>query len=356
MMHVMKKKMRSLWALLLVLSALLPINASTAYAYTFDNLSAYIENPEFHDNQKGRLVGNVGMYKYVNEVYARTNVEAIYFDSTHKSFQILARRYGPTKGIDKTSKDMKWSVVDERICTVDSKGFVTAGDMTGATIVILEDNEYCISIPVINRTGKYDSWYEDMFKDIKILYTIYPKAGFKNESSAKLACEILGSGYKIIVDAYLDYGSALRTDPEVRFNTIYKAVNTVNNVALLSNVEGIAWGNCEVVSSLTSIICDPFVTNTSTQRFGTAMVEIGLIHINNAILLDGIIYSVENGNFEEVAKESDWTWNDGDLYGSYMFGNIKAEVEIRCYKLDSYRFTDDRDCITKYLKSGVYSN
>jgi len=43
----------------------------------------------------------------------------------------LAREYNPKKGIDKTSKDMEWSVVDERICTVDSNGKVTAGEMTG---------------------------------------------------------------------------------------------------------------------------------------------------------------------------------------------------------------------------------
>ncbi len=349
----MKKKMRSLWALLLVLSALLPINASTAYAYTFDNLSAYIENPEFHDNQKGRLAGNVGMYQYVVETIAATNVEAIYFDTSHKTFQIMARRYGPTKGIDKTSKDMKWSVVDDRICTVDSKGFVTAGDMTGATIVILEDETYCMSIPVINRTGNYDSWYEDMFKDITTLNATYSKEGFKYESSAKLACECLGSGYKVIVDAYLKYGSALRTDPEVRLKTIQDAIHAVIVIAAFDNSEGGAWGDCITISSLTAIICEPFIINTNTLRFGTDMVDIGFTHENNAILLNGIIYSVDNGNFVEVGKESDWTWKDGVLYGTYKFGSHIAEAEIRCEKGDVSSFTEDRDQIAKYLKYGV---
>lgn len=157
----MSKAIKYLGTFLLSLTVFLALKTDNAYAYTLDDLESYIENPEFHDGQKGRARGNVGLYKVVGEGLA-TNIDAIYFDSTHKEFQVLVRRYNPTKGIDKISKDMKWSVVDERICTVDNKGFVTAGSMTGATIIVLEDDIGCMGIPVVNRTGKYDSWYEDM--------------------------------------------------------------------------------------------------------------------------------------------------------------------------------------------------
>jgi hypothetical protein len=354
-MNVMKKAIRSLGILLLALIIFLPLNSNKAYAYTLKDLGSYIENPEFHNNQSGRADGNVGLYKAVGETEVATNVKELYFDSTHKTFQILARRYNPTKEIDKTSKDMKWSVVDKRICTVDSKGFVTAGNMTGATIVILEDETYCLSIPVVNRTGKYDSWYEDMFKDIDTPGNIYRKEGFKYASSAKIACEYLGKGYKIIVDAYLTHGSKLRTDPDVRFNTIQDAVCTITDLARLENTNGGIWGDCVVIASLISIICDPFTINSKTQKFGCDMVDLPG-HVTNVILLDGIVYSVDNEQFQEVAKESDWTWKNGVLYGSYIFGNNKAEAEISCKKGTSYSFTQDRDKIEKYLKNGINNN
>lgn len=349
----MKKVIKYLGMLLFALTLLLPLNTNKAYAYTLKDLGTHIENPEFHNNQSGRADGNIGLYKAVGDIEVATNVNSIYFDSAHKTFQILARRYNPTKGINKTNKDMKWSVVDKRICTVDSKGFVTAGNMTGATIVILEDDTYCISIPVVNRTGKYDSWYEDMFKDIRTPNYIYSKEGFKYASSAKLACEYLGKGYKIIVDAYVSNGSALNTDPDIRFNTIQEAVCTVISLTDLLNAKGRMYGDCTMVAALTFLICDPFTIYSNSQKFGCDM--IGLPgHETNAILLDGIIYSVDNGNFQEVAKESDWTWKNGVLYGSYEYiGTSTSKAEISCKKSVYNSFTRDRDDMTKYLKNGV---
>lgn len=349
----MKKVIKSLGILLVALTVCLPLNTNKAYAYTLKDLGSYIENPEFHYNQSGRADGNVGLYKAVGDIEVAINVNTVYFDSTQKTYQILARRYNPTKGIDKTSKDMKWSVVDERICTVDNNGFVTAGNMSGVTIVILEDETYCLSIPVINRTGKYDSWYEDMFKDIHTPHIIYRKEGFKYASSAKLACEYLGNGYKIIVDAYLTHGNALKTDPEVRFNTIQEAVNEIISVSNISNSKGGIYGDCTMIAALTSTICDPFTINSKTQKFGCDMIDLPG-HITNAILLDGIVYSVDNGNFHEVAKEYDWTWKNGVLYGTYIFiGTSKSIAEINCKKGFSYKFTADQDNIAKYLKNGV---
>lgn len=83
------------------------------------------------------------------------------------------------------------------------------------------------------------------------------------------------------------------------------------------------------------------------------MIDVGT-HETNAILLDGIVYSVDNGNFKEVAKESDWTWKKGVLYGSYTFGGKTAEAEICCNKSTSYSFTRNRDDITASLKNGVF--
>lgn len=345
----MKKTMKYFGLLLLAFTVFLSLNTSKAYAYTLEDLDDYVENPEFHDNQIGREDDNVGMYQIVGD-YVETNVETIFFDSTHNTFQILARRYNPTKGINKTSKDMKWSVVDERICTIDNKGFVTAGAMTGGTVVILEDDTVCISIPVVNKTGKYDSWYEDMFKDIHTPSTFYRKESFKSASSAKRACEYLGNGYKIIVDAYLTHGNALKTDPEIRFLTIKEAVNEIISIATLTNAKGGMWGDCMVTTSLTSIVVDPFIINSTTQKVGYDMIDFPG-HVNSALLLDGIIYSVDNGNFQKVANESEWTWKNGKLYGSYEFGIYKAKAEISCKK--SYSDTIDRDNISKYLKNGV---
>ena len=343
--------MKFLGMLLLVLTVFLPFNTENAYAYTLEDLGSYVENPEWFDNQSGRLGDNVGLSKAIDKEL-QTNVGSIYFDSTHKSFQIQARRYNPTKGIDKTSKDMKWSVVDERICTVDNNGFVKAGSMTGATIVILEDETVCMAITVVNRTGNYDSWYEDMFKDIHTLNSVYEKSGFKNAASAKLACEYLGNGYKVIVDSYLKHGIALKTDSSVRFNTIYDAVNTVVRVANLSSAKGGMWGDCVTIASLTSFICSPFTINSQTQKFGSDMIEVPG-HLTNAILLDGIVYNVDNGNFREVAKESDWTWKKGVLHGSFLFGSSEAKAEINCEQGDSYSFTRDRVEIEAFLKKGV---
>lgn len=349
----MRKVIKLLGILLLALTVFTTLNTEKAYAYTLDDLEGYIENPEFHDGLKGRGRGNVGLYEVVGETEVATNVDAVYFDSTHKEFQILVRRYNPKKGIDKISKDMKWSVVDERICTVDSNGFLTAGNMTGATIVILEDETYCKSITVVNRTGNHDSWYEDMFKDIHITANVYRKKDFKNASSAKMACEYLGEGYKTIVDAYLTYGVGLNTNSDVRFKTIKDAVNTVTKIARLTNKEGGQWGNCVTIASMTSIICDPFVINSKTQKFGHDMIDLPG-HVTNAILLDGIVYNVDNGNFIEVAKESDWTWKDGVLHGTYkLIGNSESKAKIDCEKRDSHSFNEDRDKITDYLKNGV---
>lgn len=351
----MMKIVRFLGILLLVLIVFLPLNTIKTYAYTLNDLGAYIENPEFHDSQQGRADGNLGLYQVVGDKQVVANVKAIYFDSTNKTFQILARRYNPTIGIDKTSNDMKWSVVDERICTVDSNGFVTAGNTTGATIVIMEDDTCCMSFTVVNRTGKYDNWYEDMFKDIHTLSTVYGKKDFKNVSSAKLACEYLGNGYKILVDAYLTHGSALNTDPEVRLGIIQEAVKEVIQVSYLTSAKGDIWGDCVLTAAMTSIICDPFTINTNAQRFGCDMINLPG-HVTNAILLDGIVYNVDNGNFQEVAKETDWIWINDVLNGSYVFiGNSISEAEISCKKSAYNSFTRDRDEIAKCLKQGVNS-
>lgn len=346
----MKLVIKLLGAILLAL-VFIPLNSNKAYAYTLEDLGSYIENPEWFDNQTGRRDDNVGLEEVVGETEATTNVTAIYFDSTHKTFQILSRRYNPTKGIDKTNKDMKWSVVDERICTVDSKGFVTAGNMTGVTIIIMEDDTYCSSIVVVNRTGKYDNWYEDMFKDIHTPSNIYRKADFEYASYAQLACEYLGKGYKIITDAYISHGSALKTDPDIRFSIIEEAVCTITSISGLTNAKGGVYGNCVMNAALTSVICDPFTINSTTQKFGCDMIDFGGAHVNNAILLDGIIYRVDNGNFQVVAKESDWTWKNGVLRGSYIDGISKANAEISCKKSGS--FTEDRDGMDRCLKNGV---
>lgn len=56
-----------------------------------------------------------------------------------------------------------------------------------------------------------------------------------------------------------------------------------------------------------------------------------------------------------MARESEWTWEDGTLYGTYMDGIYKAKAEINCEKGYSYSFTGDRDNIAKYLKDGVFN-
>lgn len=63
--------------------------------------------------------------------------------------------------------------------------------------------------------------------------------------------------------------------------------------------------------------------------------------------------ALDNGNFKEVAKESDFTWKNGVLYGTYMDGNNIAEAEINCEKGDSFSYTEDRDHIANCLKNGV---
>jgi len=324
-----------------------PLYSNKAHAYTLKDLETYIDNPDFHSYQAGRAGYNIGMDSIVGRTIPVTNVNAIYFDSSNKSFQILARQYNPNKGIDKTSKDMKWSVVDDRICTVDSNAKVTAGNMTGTTIIIMEDDNYCINIPVVNITGKYDSWYEDMFKNIKTYYYRYKKSDFKYESGAKKACEYLGNAYKMITDAYLTYGNALKYDSDVRYEVLREAIQTATAVPRLSTSNGSSFGDCRMISTFTSLICDIF--KSKEDKCGSTLINYPT-HVCNIVLIDGVKYMVDNSNFYEIAKESDWTWKNGKLTGTA--DNIK--LAITCEK--GGNFKDDREYMAQRLKNGVYND
>lgn len=333
--------------LLLATAVYSPQYSKKAYAYTLKDLETYIDNPDFHSNQSGRAGYNVGMDSIVGTTVPVTNVNAIYFDSSNKSFQILARVYNPNKGIDKTSKDMKWSVVDDRICTVDSNGKVTAGNMTGTTIIIMEDDDYCINIPVVNITGKYDSWYEDMFKNIKTYYYRYKKSDFKYSSSARKACEFLGNAYKIITDAYMTYGNSLKSDPEVRFEVLKEAIQTATTIPMLLTADGHSFGDCSEVTKFTSLICEVF--KSKTDRCGSTQIYYPT-HVCNIVLIDGVIYMVDNGNFYEISKESDWTWKNGKLTGTVD----NNKLAITCEKDGSFK--DDSEYMAHTFENGVYND
>lgn len=327
----MKKTIKFFGILLLVLTAFLPLNTNKAYAYTLENLESYIKNPEWFDNQEGRAGDNTGTGK-IDCSYPQINSEVIYFDKTHKSYQLLLRQYDKEKGIDLENDDFEWEVIDERICTVDSNGFVKAGDITGATTVIAENKNYTLVIVVINLTGDYDRWYENMFTNNRIYGRIYDKE--KRGISRNL-----GNALKGIVDAYMQYGAELYTNPEIRIDTVREAVYTINDSG---------YG----VTSIFTL----FVDGNRTQKcayVADSTKENGAGFSPILLLLDGKIYELNIwGGFYEIATEEDGYWKNGYFYYTYLrhtiYGTEEWEVKFSTIKENNYN--EERDYMINKLR------
>lgn len=342
----------------------LSLHSDIAYAYTLKNLDQYIDNPEFFDYQEGKASINVGIDPIVGTPDAIVNVARIYFDSKHKTFQILARQYDPKKGINLTSKDMKWSVIDERICTVDKNGKVTAGEMTGVTVVIMEEKGGYLVIPVLNITGNCDKWYEEMYKDIDInpVYTYFSETEFLTKDEARKACDYIGNTYKTITDAYLTYGDSLKTDPKIRLNVINDAADIAFELVwLVDNTGKNYW--FKGISAGDIMKCRVFELFISKES------KCGLHRDteNMVFMIDGVIYIITGANvFEEIGKESDCIRRDGKLYGSFQFevphfdfkygiwstDYVIVDVEISFEKKGISSFTEESEYMMNFLKNG----
>jgi hypothetical protein len=330
-MNIMKKVIKSLGVLLLALTVCLSSSTNKAYAYTLEDLASYIENPEWFDNQEGRAGDNTGTDK-INYSYLQINSDVIYFDKTHKSYQLLLRQYDNEKGIDLGNDDLKWEVIDERICTVDSNGFVKAGDLTGATTVIAENKNNTLVIAVINLTGNYDRWYENMF----VNNWLYGGLFDTNEEGLS---RCLGYALKGIVDAYVQYGDELYTNPEIRFEIVREAVDLIYGKGYHP-----------------ARIFDLFLDGNRTQKCADAIdatVENGVVlNSPTLLLLDGKIYGFNIfGAFYEVATEKDGYWENGYFYYTYLHYGPTGRVEwkVKFSTTKEYNYNEERDYMINKL-------
>ncbi|SHO53409.1 hypothetical protein [Anaerocolumna xylanovorans] len=327
----MRKMLKFLGVLLLVLTECLPLNTDKAYAYTLENLESYIVNPEWFDNQEGRAGDNTGTGK-TDCSYPQINSDVIYFDKTHKSYQLLLRQYDKEKGIDFENDDFEWEVIDERICTVDSDGFVKAGDMTGATTVIAENQNYALVIVVINLTGKYDSWYENMFVNNWFYGGLY---NIKEEELSRS----LGSALKGIVDAYVQHGDELYTNPEIRIEIVREAVRIIN-------------GKGYHPARIFDLFLDGIRTQKCAHVIG-ATVENGVVLDSpTLLLLDGKIYELNIlGGFYEIATEKDGYWKNGYFYYTYLHHGLTGtdEWKVKFSTTKEYNYNNEHDYMINKL-------
>ena len=320
--------------LVIVLGAWL--KTDKAYAYTIDDLGSYIENPEWFDNQKGRSGDNIGTYKIVKEDRPTINSSTVYFYGKNETYQLLIRQYDETAKIDFDNDDFKWFVMDERICTVDENGLLTAGEMTGVTTVLAENDFGYTEVAVVNLTGDYDDWYEKMFTGIAFGdYTTYhDKTDTEAKISAWNTARGHGNAYKIIVDAYLEYGEELYSNSKVRYKIVKEAVSSAAYGGSYTNIYGI---------------------------FSDIDREQKCIYSNDfffLLLMDGKIYELDSwSGFREIADESDGVWKNGNFYYVHTYQHIVNPSKIEWLKSEvkftykrNYCYTYDKDIIEEKIK------
>lgn len=346
----MKNVVRILCGLLLAFTVIFTTRTESAFAYTLDDLGDYIENPGWFDNQEGRADDAIGTERVATGSEPSRNTRIIYFNKTHKTYQLLVRQYDETKGIDIDNDDLTWSVVDERICTVDGNGFVKAGEMTGATTILAEGPDYILEFTVINLTGNYDEWYEEMFTNVWVAsdLTEHYVKNYTSMGAMRRDTKYVGIGYKVIVDAYLQYGNRLYDDPEIRLEVIKEAVNEALKYA--GGVSNLDYANCVSNAKITSQILNVF-NNSTNQKCAEGTYAFNG-HITNTLLLDGIVYNVNDGIFKQKCVETDGEWkSDHMFYCEYIYNNHYGTVKSTLSATKTGDWTHDRSYITNKLKT-----
>lgn len=361
----MKTTTKLICGLFLTAVAILISPKTAAYAYTMDNLEASIENMDFFDNQVGRLnyfryqgnnFGSSNEKGLVRSYVRRSdpndyatcwafqidmNVDSIFFKPNFTSFQLKIRAYNEEKGWDMTTEDFKLTSQDERICTVDKSGLIKAGTMTGATVISIEYDGGCSFVFVVNQTGKYDKWYEDMFNDVdlcdkRFLPRHMPSAHFANPNSPKKIVEGWGKGWKIITDEYLRLGDLMDTDAVKRARIARDIVHEMCDLYLKDSSDPKAYngeyGDCEQISACKYQILKLFI-NTERKNGVKYVSDFDNNHQYLIMALDGEIYDDDNFGLDKRCSIDTWEWSNNILTGKVSEKATEIHT-IECYKTD----------------------
>lgn len=337
--------------LMLALALIMASQTSKTYAYTIEDMSDYIENPEWFDNQDGGELVALEDNMPVGTSEPVVSNTSIYLGKKTTSYQIYVRQYDAKNGIDIDESGFTWTSCDERICTVDN-GLVKAGSMTGVTVLVAENKDYVIGFTVVNQTGNEEQWYEDMFTDI------YDgnKWGFQGPLSiskfdgalnARKSINELGEAYKIVVDAYLSYGEQLNTDTSVRKSVLQDAISkavAAGHAVLKSGTK--IWGDCQSDAFYTERITRLFVDDNRSQKCASGT-DGPVDHVTNYLLLGGIIYNINNTQWAELCPESDGEWKktaDGNME-LHFDDDMRNLKDVAVYPTTRDSFRESRNCI-----------